>query len=252
MKIIINGTEIEAASGETILEVARRAGIKIPTLCYSEAFGGQGVCRLCMVEVKEGNRKRLVASCTYPVSSEVEVTTETPAIQEIRRNIVMLLYRRAPNSAYMQQLYLEYGCPGDVLPVDSEERCILCRLCVRACEKVEACAISTVSRGTDKHLGTPYDEASPDCIGCAACAEICPTKAIDVQQTADKRVIWHKEFDLATCTVCGKRFSTPIFIERVQSKLGQLYDQELICPECKRKRTRKNMIAQQLGQVEGE
>ena len=84
MKVTIDGNEIEVNLGETILEAAKRAGVGIPTLCYSEAFGGQGVCRMCMVEVKDGDRKRLVASCTYPITGEIEVQTNTPELREIR------------------------------------------------------------------------------------------------------------------------------------------------------------------------
>ena len=148
MKITIDGNEIEANFGETILDAANRSGLEIPTLCYSEAFGGQGVCRMCMVEVKEGDRKRLVASCTYPITSEIEVQTSTPELLEIRSNIITLLYRRAPNSDYMKKLHQEYECTG-VEPVDPEEKCIMCRLCIKACEKVGAYAISTIMRGTE-------------------------------------------------------------------------------------------------------
>jgi len=235
MKVIINGKNIEAKVGETILEVAKRAGVEIPTLCYSEAFSGQGVCRLCMVEVKEGERKRLVASCTYPITREIEVQTDTPEIKEIRRNIITLLYRRAPNSEFMKKLYEEYEGVS-VEPVNPEEKCIMCRLCVKACEKVGAFAISTIMRGTEKRVATPFDEASPTCIGCSACADICPTGAIIVKKENGKQEIWHKTFEMSRCENCGEYFSTLPVKEHVVEQLDVEVSGENLCPKCRRKK----------------
>lgn len=235
MKITIDGIEIEVDLGETILEAARRNGIEIPTLCYSEAFGGQGVCRMCMVEVQEGTRKRLVASCTYPITREIEVKTETPELQQIRRNLVALLYRRAPNSELMKKLNKEYNSPKVEL-VDPEESCIMCRLCVKACEKVGANAISTVLRGTEKRVATPFDEESPACIGCTACADICPTGAISVKEEGGKREIWHKSFQLSRCQSCGEYYSTKPLSGYVQEQLELDLESENLCPDCRRKK----------------
>lgn len=234
MKIRIDGKEIEVTAGETILEAARRAGIRIPTLCYHEAFGGQGVCRFCMVEVKEGDRTRLVASCTYPVTREIEVNTCTPAIEEIRRNIITLLYRRAPNSEFMKDLYLEYGAPA-VRTRDAEERCIMCRLCVNACKKMETNAIAAVFRGIDKRIGTPYDEASDDCIGCGACAAVCPTGAIDAVLEGGYFRIWNKTFELATCAKCGRSYGSHQVLDSAREKLGPDFREENLCPTCRMK-----------------
>ncbi|HHW28873.1 MAG TPA: 2Fe-2S iron-sulfur cluster binding domain-containing protein [Syntrophomonadaceae bacterium] len=235
MKVTIDGKNIEAKLGETILEAAKRVGVEIPTLCYSEAFGGQGVCRMCMVEVKEGERKRLVASCTYPITREIEVQTNTPELQEIRRNIITLLYRRAPNSDYMKKLYQEYEGIS-VEPVDPAEKCIMCRLCVKACEKVGAYAISAIMRGTEKRIATPFDEASPNCIGCSACADICPTGAIIVKKENGKQEIWHKTFEMSRCENCGKYFSTLPVNEHVKEQLDIEMSGENLCPNCRRKK----------------
>ena len=168
MKILIDGIEIEAQPGETILEAARRTGIHIPTLCYHKAFGGQGSCRFCMVEVTKNGSSRIVASCTYQVSDGIEVKTSSPKIDKIRRNIAMMLYKRAPNSLFMQTLYKEFLCEENNLVEDPHEKCILCRLCVNACTAMGASAISTVMRGTDKRVATPYDDASKTAV-CILC-----------------------------------------------------------------------------------
>lgn len=247
MKIRIDGKEIEVTAGETILEVARREGIHIPTLCYHEAFGEQGICRLCIVEIKEEERTRLVASCTYPINSEIEVKTTTPEIERIRRNIIMLLYRRAPNSEYMKKLYEEYGRPGEVKPVDPEESCILCRLCVRACEKLGANAISAVLRGTEKRIATPYDESSPDCIGCCSCAQVCPTGAIKITTMPGKYEIWNKTFEMEKCEECGRPFIPQTLLDYMESKLGLELPKENLCPECRRKKTGRALASSRLG-----
>ncbi|HAF17520.1 MAG: 2Fe-2S iron-sulfur cluster-binding protein [Thermacetogeniaceae bacterium] len=240
MKVTIDGNEIEVNLGETILEAAKRAGVGIPTLCYSEAFGGQGVCRMCMVEVKDGDRKRLVASCTYPITGEIEVQTNTPELREIRSNIITLLYRRAPNSEFMKKLHQEYECTA-VEPVDAEEKCIMCRLCIKACEKVGAYAISTIMRGTEKRVATPFDESSPNCIGCSACADICPTGAISVKKENGRQEIWHKSFEMPRCEMCGNYFSTLPVKEHVKEQLDFAVSGENLCPSCRRKKLARDV-----------
>ncbi len=234
MRIIIDEKPVEVEPGITILEAARQNDIDIPTLCYHEAFGGQGMCRMCMVEVKNGATSRLVASCTYPISEEIEVSTSTPAIARIRRNIIGLLYRRAPNSEFMQLLREQYKCPEVRLDVNQEENCILCRLCVKACEEMGSSAIAAVFRGTDKRIGTPYDDAATACIGCGACAQICPTGAIAMTESEDRRTIWNKDFALVRCQRCGQPVGTPEQLEYIASKSGLALEFGL-CQECRRK-----------------
>lgn len=235
MKITINQQELEVNPGMTILEAARQHGIDIPTLCYHEAFGGQGMCRMCMVEVKTPHSRQVVAACTYPIHSEIEVRTSTPAIDKGRRTIIALLYRSAPNSEFMQKLLAEYKCPDNRLAVNSSERCILCRLCVRACEELGISAISAVLRGTEKRIATPFDEASTVCIGCAACANICPTGAIEVQQTDKERTIWNRTFAMVQCQHCGQSFATREQIDYIDAKIGMQGMELGICDACRKK-----------------
>lgn len=232
--------ETEVNSGESILDAAKRVGIEIPTLCFSEAFGGQGVCRFCMVEIEVSGKTRLVASCTYPITEEIEVRTNTPAVKEIRRNIITLLYRRAPNSDLMRKLFQEHNC-HEIKPVDPEESCIMCRLCVKACEKVGANAISTVLRGTEKKVATPFDEESPECLGCSACADICPTGAIPVKEEDGHREIWHRSFEMSRCEECGNYYNTQPISEHVKQQLELIISSENICPVCKRKKLAGDM-----------
>lgn len=235
MKIKIDSKEIEVTPGETILEAARRAGISIPTLCYSKAFGGKGHCRMCMVQVTSQGSSRLVASCTYPIYSEIEVVTSTPALEKIRRTIVMLLTKRAAGSELMNDLYKQYDCSDNSLTNHFEERCILCRLCVNACEEMGSSAISAILRGTEKRIATPYDEASAACIGCGACAEVCPTGAIELKEQGNQRTIWNKTFEMINCAKCGKPFATKEQIEYVSAQNTGTINEQILCESCRRK-----------------
>jgi bidirectional [NiFe] hydrogenase diaphorase subunit len=243
MKIIIDGKQCEAKAGEFILDVARRNGIEIPTLCHSDALPGQGSCRLCIVEVIERGRSRVVTSCIFPITREVEVLTKSEKIINMRKTIIMLLSLRTPQNEYMEKLRKEYGIEDkeiDRFNVDRSEECILCGLCVRACEAIGTNAISTVNRGISKKISTPFDEPSKECIGCAACAGVCPTGAIKVCDSHGHRTIWNKEFKLIKCEKCGKYFATQEQTDYINHKLGTETN-EMLCEKCRRTLLAENL-----------
>lgn len=194
MQIIINKKPCECEAGETILTVARRNDIFIPTMCYHDKYPGEGACRLCVVEVIENGWSKVVASCIYPVTHEITVETDTEKIKNYRRLLIAFMQRRAPNSEQIAKLMEEYEVPDYSLRSLLTGRCIMCGLCVRACQKIKVGAISMVKRGTGKKVSTPYDEPSSACIGCGACARVCPTGAIQFTETETSRIIWGKEF----------------------------------------------------------
>jgi len=178
----IDGQEFQADPEETILQVARRAGIKIPTLCYHPALEPYGACRLCTVEVRWGRRSSLETACTYPVREGIEVETMSEAVIRTRRMILELMLARCPNVPVIQDLAREYGIEKSRFKTDDpDENCILCGLCVRACnELVGAGAINFSSRGITRVVGPPFLEQTDVCIGCGACAIVCPTGAIQI------------------------------------------------------------------------
>jgi len=193
--ILIDGARCCVRDGDTIFETARRAGIEIPTLCYADGLGGQGTCGMCVVEVRSGGVAEVVTSCTYQVTSGgMEVHTLTPGLKALRREQVVRLAHEAPASRVVRDLRRRYGV-ADVESEHADRKCILCRLCVAACEAVGASAITVVGDGDHEHVDTPAGVASPDCTGCLACARVCPTGAISVTERQTKRTIWHKDFE---------------------------------------------------------
>ena len=174
INLTINGTKVRAEEGSTILEVARFYGIDIPTLCYHDELTPYGACRLCMVEVDDGKRTRLGASCLYPIKEGIVVRTHTKRLIEGRRLILELLLARCPNSKTLQDLACKMGLEQVRFQIKNEN-CILCGLCVRMCaEQMGSGAIGFVGRGQDREVATPFHMASEICRNCGACMYICP------------------------------------------------------------------------------
>ena len=131
VNITINGREIKAEKNATILEVARDNGFSIPTLCYNESLGPEGRCRLCMVEIKQGKRTRMVTSCLFPVEEGLQVQTETDKVKLVRKTVLELLWAKAPGSEEIQGLAGKMGIEKPRFKLDNaQQRCILCGLCV--------------------------------------------------------------------------------------------------------------------------
>ena len=98
-------------------------------------------------------------------------------------------------------------------PLDAG-KCILCGLCVQACESMGTGAISTVNRGVDKEINTPYGAASDDCVGCLSCANVCPTDSIPFMEDSETRTIWNRTFELSRCKECGRVLGTQQMSDR--------------------------------------
>jgi bidirectional [NiFe] hydrogenase diaphorase subunit len=180
VRLTINGQEIDAAVGSTILIAARKADIHIPNLCHNDELKPYGSCRLCLVEISHANKTRLVASCIYEVADGLTVETETPKVNNVRRLVIELLLARSPTSQTLLKIASALAVRKSRFETDLKG-CILCGLCVRVCrEIVGTSAIGYKGRGFTREVATPFDESPPDCIACGACAWICPTDHITV------------------------------------------------------------------------
>jgi NADH dehydrogenase/NADH:ubiquinone oxidoreductase subunit G len=177
----INDQEVQAREGWTVLETARQYGIDIPTLCYHEAVSPSGACRLCMVELREGDWSKLVASCIYPVAEGLQVYTQTERVNNVRRWVLEMLIASCPASPEIRSLAKQYGVTETRFPIHNpEETCTVCGLCSRVCEEVVGlAAIATVERGVHKKVGAPFLRPTDVCVACGCCVTICPTGAME-------------------------------------------------------------------------
>ena len=200
----INGIEVTAPKGTTILEAARMAGVTIPTLCYLKDINAIGACRICVVEVK--GARGLCAACVYPIAPNMEVFTHTPRVVAYRKKTLELILSdhncsclscvRSGNCE-LQTLCREYGVEnenayaGDKNPSELDEsavhmvrdnsKCILCRRCVAACEKNQGIGvIGANERGFKTKIGCAFemDLADTSCVSCGQCIAVCPTGAL--------------------------------------------------------------------------
>ncbi|NTU89431.1 MAG: 4Fe-4S dicluster domain-containing protein [Actinobacteria bacterium] len=212
IEITIDGKTCTCKPGEYIADIAARNDIYIPTLCgLHEALLGRGCCRICIVELIESGRTKVVASCIYPVKEPCEVLTRSERILRERGVIYTFLQRLAPDSELIIDMAKANGTAPVLETLEANEyggKCILCGLCVEVCKILGTEAISMVGRGVEKKVSTPYDDESLTCIGCASCADVCPTGSISVQTEGDTQTIWGRQFSIVRCEVCGEKVGT--------------------------------------------
>lgn len=211
--ITIDGQQYQTEEEITILEAAREMGIEIPTLCYHEILSPYGACRVCIVEISKGNRTQLAASCMYPLEDGIVVTTNSEKVLKARRVIVELLLARSPNVKKIQELAKKIGVGKPRFKLE-EDKCILCGLCVRACEEiVGVSAINFVNRGAESEVKAPFKVASDVCIGCGTCVYVCPTGAISIDDVDKTGVVhnWREELEKRKCKACGGYHFAPEF-----------------------------------------
>ncbi len=234
IEFTIDGVGVEAGEGSNVLPVALENGFEIPHLCYHDEVSPYGACRLCLVEVERGGRRRLTASCTYPVLEGIQVFTDTEEVQRARRMIMELLLARCPDREALQELGSQMGIEKPRFEL-REEECILCGLCERVCrEVVGANAISFFSRGYKRDMGPPFRDPKA-CIACGACVYVCPVDCIKMEETEKERTIvrWERTLPMKKCKTCGQSFAPWYQLEYIKEKVRLPKDFLDVCPDCR-------------------
>ncbi len=246
-KLIIDRQGIEVSAGSTVLHAIQSAGIPLPTLCYWEGLPPYGACRLCLVEVIEPFHQ-VIASCAYPAEDGLLIDTHGSRAVALRNLMLEFMLARCPTSDVIRSLASEAGVTSTRFTSDAQpnELCILCGLCVRVCrELVGAAAIGFIGRGDQREVGSPFHLQAEACIGCGACAAVCPTGAVKIEDVDGQRILhsWNTRVPLKPCPECGQPFAPEpmIFLRDLVETSEYLSHQETgavpwgICPACRRK-----------------
>lgn len=211
VNIKINGMSLSVPAGISILEAARYAGIEIPTLCYLKDINEIGACRICMVEVV--GARSLVSACVFPVNEGMEIFTNSEKVRHSRKTTLELILSTHDKSCLscvrsgnceLQKLCKDYGVDnpnyyqGDVVKYEFDtsaahmirdnNKCVLCRRCIAACDQQGISVIGANARGFDTHISCAFENnlADVSCISCGQCIVHCPTGAIVEKDDTDK------------------------------------------------------------------
>lgn len=174
--ITINGASVSGKKDDTILDAATSIGVEIPTLCYLKGLAPYGGCRLCLVEIIQGNRSQLVASCGYYLKEGLTVETNSPRVKRARGLVLELLLAAMPGSLEIQR-YARENSVTSTRYKRNLDHCVLCGLCVRYCEEIkkENC-LGFVGRGVDREVAwVPLSKYKDACENCMECQKLCPT-----------------------------------------------------------------------------
>ena len=180
INLTINGKNYQVAEGKTLLEVARENDIYIPTLCHHEDVTPYGACRLCLVESKNNDRSDIVTSCNTPATNGMVIETDSPDVVKTRKVMADFILSRCPEVPAIKKMAASLGVDSPSFPaVDPKDDCILCGLCVRACDEIaENHVIGFMGKAPNRMVSTAYDDHEAICDTCNKCVPYCPTGAI--------------------------------------------------------------------------
>jgi bidirectional [NiFe] hydrogenase diaphorase subunit len=235
IRIIIDGREMQAEEGMTVLDAARAAGVLIPALCFHPALKPSGSCKLCYVQLAGGREQGLtVLSCVLRVKEGLAIATAGDAVMKARTRAFRNLLQMAPHSAVIRDLARASGVSVGPPP----DECIRCRLCIRVCKEIVGPAALKIEKRDGHNYVVP--EKGGLCIGCGTCANICPTGAIRLEDRETVRTIVIRDevigmHPLQRCEGCGKYFATERFLSYVHRRTGPHPDTKIrhrYCSTC--------------------
>ncbi len=225
IKVTINDKTVFLSEPVTVLEAAKRAGIKIPTLCFLEGLTPWGGCRLCLVEIER--IPRLQTACTTMITDGMVVRTETEEVKRARQAVLEFLLINHPlecpvcdkaGECELQDAVLKYGpstgrfregkrktpeITVDPLIVRNMKRCILCTRCVRTCDELQGAeALSIINRG-DRSVVEPFSGGRFDCEYCGNCLSACPVGSLISKLHLHEYRPWMVETEEGVCGFCG-------------------------------------------------
>ncbi len=237
IQITIDGKEIAAKPGQTILESATENGIFIPTLCHYSRTTNVGACRVCVVEVEKA--RSLIASCCMPVSPGMVIRTDTKQVRAAQKMIVELLWSSGDHNCLtceqngqceLQNLIYWLKIDEPRFPINSPgiamensntmiqrdlNKCVLCGRCIRACNEIQVNEVLDFSmRGSHAKVGPAFDADYIDssCVFCGECLQVCPTGAITYRQAKFAGRPWEVNKVKTTCTYCGVGCQMDLFV----------------------------------------
>jgi formate dehydrogenase major subunit len=224
----MNGRQVRARAGQTVLEAAKAAGIDIPNLCNHPALTPHGACRVCLVEIER--QRTLQPACTFPVAEGMKVETESPKVVEERKFVLQMLFSERNHycmfcemsgDCELQALAYRYGMyhwiyqnPYPKIPVDGtrkyfimdHNRCILCRRCIRACGELAANdTLGVKFRGAKTMISADMDIpfGQSTCVACGTCLQVCPTGALVDRKSAYTGRHTQVERTKSVCMFCS-------------------------------------------------
>ena len=251
MNIQLNGIDYKVSEGQSVLQVARKHGIYIPSLCYHAKTGELGKCRVCLVEVE--GVQGVVTACTLKVKDGMKVTTDTPLLREHQKMIVDLLLSAGHHDCLscsqcgtceLQQAayYLGIEYPSFPQPERSESdvssefimfdrsKCIKCGRCIEAdnCTVVNE-TLSFAYRGDDTRVSFDHDLpiGSSSCVQCGECVQLCPTGALTDKKSLGKGRGWDLEKVDTTCPYCGVGCQITLHVDRSRNKVAKVTGREI-------------------------
>jgi formate dehydrogenase major subunit len=226
--VVVDGIPVQVPVGTSVMRAAAEAGVGVPKLCATDSLQPFGSCRLCLVEID--GKKGTPASCTTPCEPGMVVRTQTPRVEELRRNVMELYISDHPldcltcpanGDCELQDMAgvvglreVRYGYDGENhldAPKDEtnpyftfdESKCIVCSRCVRACDEIQGTlALTIVGRGFDSKVspgGRSFFDS--ECVSCGACVQACPTATLEEKSVIDLGMPTRTV--LTTCAYCG-------------------------------------------------